>query len=102
RGGISQEGLDHRRPMVKIDEAAVDQALQTVYAIRVGLGLPAQPADGQDLGAVPADLDQNFSSVRQALATLLQSATQFGYFPTTWDATPQQAVRDFYKQDPKG
>src|SRR5207245_5076675 len=45
---------------------------------------------------------QNFSAVRQALADLLQSAAQFGYLITTWDATPKQAVADFYKQDPKG
>jgi membrane fusion protein (multidrug efflux system) len=33
---------------------------------------------------------------------LLQSAAQFGYVITTWDATPKQAVAEFYKQDPKG
>ena len=101
-GGISKEDLDQRRQMVKVDDAAVDQAQQAVYAIRVGLGLPATPPKGQDLGDVPADLDQNFSSVREALATLLQSAAQIGYFPTSWNATPKQAVADFYKQDPKG
>ena len=45
-GGISKEELDVRRQTVKVDEAAVDQALQQVYATRVGLGLPAQPAKG--------------------------------------------------------
>ncbi len=69
---------------------------------RVGLGLPAEPPKGHDLTEVPADLDQNFSTVRQALADLLQSAAQFGYFPTSWNATPKQAIADFYKQDPKG
>jgi membrane fusion protein (multidrug efflux system) len=101
-GGISKEELDQRRQTVKVDKAAVAQALQEVYAIRAGLGLPAQPPKGQDLTAVPPDLDQNFSSVRQGLGTLLQSASQFGYFPTTWDATPKQAIEDFYKQDPEG
>ena len=37
---------------------------------RVGLGLPAQPPKGHDLSDVPADLDQNFSAVRQALGAL--------------------------------
>jgi hypothetical protein len=60
-GAISKEDLDVRRQTVKVDEAAVDQALQSVYAIRVGLGLPAQPAQGHDLTEVPADLDQKFS-----------------------------------------
>jgi membrane fusion protein (multidrug efflux system) len=101
-GGISKEDLDQRRQTVKVDEAAVDQALQSIYAIRVGLGLPERPPPGHDLGEVPPDLDQNFSAVREALATLLQSAAQFGYFPTSWDSTPKQAVANFYKQDPKG
>jgi membrane fusion protein (multidrug efflux system) len=42
-GGISKEELDQRRQTVKVDQAAVDQALQQVYAIRVGLGLPTTP-----------------------------------------------------------
>jgi membrane fusion protein (multidrug efflux system) len=100
--GISKEELDQRRQTVKIDEAAVEQALQQVYAIRVGLGLDAEVAEGHDLGEVPPDLDQNFSSVRQALGELLQNAAQLGYFPISWNATPKQAVEDFYKQDPKG
>ncbi len=58
-GGISKEDLDQRAQTVKVDEAAVDQALQAVYATRVGLGLPAQPPKGHDLSEVPADLDQN-------------------------------------------
>jgi membrane fusion protein, multidrug efflux system len=101
-GGISKEDLDQRRQTVKVDEAAVEQALQAVYAIRVGLGLPANPGPGHDLAEAPPDLDQNFSTVRQALADLLQSAAQFGYLITTWNATPKQAVADFYRQDPKG
>jgi membrane fusion protein (multidrug efflux system) len=101
-GGISKEELDQREQTVKVDEASVDEAQQAVYAIRVSLGLPAQPPAGQELGEVPPNLDQNFSSVRQALATLLQSAAQFGYTPTSWDSTPKQAVADFYKQDPEG
>jgi membrane fusion protein (multidrug efflux system) len=101
-GGISKEDLDQRRQNVKVDEAAVDQAQQQVYAIRVGLGLKAEPSKGHDLGEVPPDLDQDFSAVRQALADLLQSASQFGYMPTSWTSTPKQAIADFYKQDPEG
>jgi membrane fusion protein (multidrug efflux system) len=101
-GAMSQEDLDQRRQTVKVDQAAVDQALQQVYAIRVGLGLPAQPPSGKDLGYVPPDLDQNVSSVQQNLGTLLQSAAQFGYFPSKWGGTPQQTLEDFYKQDPQG
>src|SRR5262249_34022615 len=101
-GGISKEELDQRRQSVKVDEAAVDQALQAVYAIRVGLGLPAQPPKGRDLTDVPPDPDQNFSSVREALGALLQSAAQFGYFPASWNSTPKEVLDTFYKQDPEG
>jgi membrane fusion protein (multidrug efflux system) len=101
-GGISKEELDQRRQTVKVDQAAVNQALEQVYAIRVGLGLPARPPGDKGLTDVPPNLDQDFSSVRQSLGTLLQSAAQFGYFPTRWDSTPKQALADFYKQDPQG
>ena len=65
------EELDQRRQTVKVDEAAVDQALQQISAIRVGLGLPVTPPDGKDLTDVPPELDQNFSTVREALALVL-------------------------------
>jgi membrane fusion protein (multidrug efflux system) len=100
--GISKEELDSRRQTVKVAEAMAEQALQQVYAVRVGLGLPAQPPKGQNLTDVPPDLDQNFSTVREALGMLMQTAAQFGYFPTSWNATPKQVVEAFYKQDPKG
>ncbi|HVC97324.1 MAG TPA: HlyD family secretion protein [Pirellulales bacterium] len=101
-GGISKEGLDERRQAVKVAEAQVDQALQQVYAIRVSLGLSAQPERGDDLTDVPDDIEQNFSSVRQALGQLMESAAVFGYSPASWNATPKQAIDEFYKQDPEG
>ncbi|MBV8230716.1 MAG: efflux RND transporter periplasmic adaptor subunit [Planctomycetaceae bacterium] len=100
-GGISKEELDQRRQTVKVQEAAVDQALQVVYATRVGLGLPARPEPGHDLGEVPADLDQTFSAVRQVFGQLRRSAAQFGYRPTTWKGTPKQLLEEFYKLDPE-
>jgi membrane fusion protein (multidrug efflux system) len=101
-GGISKEELDQRQQTVKADRAAVEQALQQVYAIRAGLGLPERPPKGKELTDVPPDLDQNFSTVREALSDTLQSAALLGYFPTSWDATPNQAKAAFYKQDAKG
>lgn len=101
-GGISKEDLDLRRQTFKVDEAGVEQALQTVYAIRVNLGLPFRPAKGNDLTEVPPDLDQNFSAVRQALAELLQSASQLGVVPSTYNGTPRQIVEEFYRRDPGG
>jgi membrane fusion protein (multidrug efflux system) len=101
-GGISREELDQRRQAVKVDKAEVDQALQQVYALRAGLGLPDKPPEGHELTQVPPDLNESFSSVRQALGTLMQDAAQFGYFPATWDSTPKQTVAEFYKHDPLG
>jgi membrane fusion protein (multidrug efflux system) len=99
---MSKEELDERRQTVKVDEAAVDQALQAVHATRVGLGLPAEPPRGHDLTEVPADLEQTYSAVRAALGQLTQYAAQFGYAPGSWTWTPKQAIEEFYKQDPKG
>ena len=39
---------------------------------------PSRPT-GHDLSEVPADLDQTFSAVRQALGSLVQTAAQLGY-----------------------
>ncbi|HEV3122868.1 MAG TPA: efflux RND transporter periplasmic adaptor subunit [Isosphaeraceae bacterium] len=99
-GGISKEDLDVRRQSVKVAEASVDQALQAVYASRVGLGLPTQPPAGKDLGDTPPDLSETFSTVRQALGLLLQSAAELGYSPAKFDAAPKEAIEEFYKQDP--
>jgi membrane fusion protein, multidrug efflux system len=102
KGTISKEEFDQRKEAVKVADAAAEQVLQQIYAIRVSLGLTARPPEGKQLADVPDDLDQNFSTVRQALAELMQSATQIGYFPGSWNATPKEVVAAFYKQDPKG
>jgi membrane fusion protein, multidrug efflux system len=101
-GGISKEDFDTRLQTVKVDEAAVDQALQAIYATRVGLGLLEVPPGGKDLGDVPPDLADNFSGVRQALGQLLHSAAELGYTPASWDVTPKAALVEFLKQDPSG
>jgi membrane fusion protein, multidrug efflux system len=100
--GISKEDLDQRRQAVKIDEATVEQALQQVYAIRAGLGLSVQAEQGKELSEVPPNLSQTFSTVRQAVGDLMQSAAQFGYFPKSFDEGPKEIIAEFYKQDPGG
>ncbi len=101
-GGISKEDLDTRSQTVKVDEAAVDQALQAVYASRVGLGLTAEPQAGKDLGEVPPGLVDDFSEVRESLGELIQSAADLGYVPASWDANPRQSLAEFLKLDPSG
>ena len=100
-GALSKEELDTRVRQVKVSEAQVKQTLEQVYQIRVGLGLPAQPKGG-DLTEVPPDLDQNFSSVRQALADLLQSAAPLGLYPPSYDAPPKEVIEEFLQARPAG
>ena len=66
------------------------------------LGLPAQPPEGTSLGDVPADLDETFSSVRQAQADLRQSAAQLGVVPSSYNLTPKEMLWEFYRRDPTG
>ncbi len=101
-GAISQQEVDQRQEAYRVAQAQVDQSLEQVYQVRVGLGLPAKPADGKPLTEVPADLSQNFSAVRQALADLMRSAAPLGFVPPSYDATPQQVIDAFYQQDPQG
>ncbi len=101
-GAISQQDLDLKLQDTRVADAQVKQALEAVYQVRVGLGLPAQPGFFDDLTQVPPDLDQTFSTVRQAVAELLQSAAPLGIFPSSYDLTPKQIIEEFYRRDPQG
>jgi membrane fusion protein (multidrug efflux system) len=98
-GGISKEDLDVRRQTVKVDEAAVKQALEAVYASRVYLGLPAEPETGKKLTDVPDDLVQTFSGVRTALYSLVQTMAQVGLPMASTNVTPKKFLEDFRKRD---
>ena len=99
---VSSEELDQKREQLDVAQAQLKQSLENIYQARVALGLPAQPATGKSLTDVPADLDQTFSSVRQAAAELLHAAAQLGIEQSSFDLTPQQILAEFYKRDPKG
>jgi membrane fusion protein (multidrug efflux system) len=100
-GAVGQEEFDTRTEALLVAKAQVEQALQGVYQVRVALGLPPKPETGDDLTQVPPDLDQTFSSVRQAQASLIQAAAQIGV-TDSFNKTPKQMVTDFYKRDPRG
>lgn len=100
-GAVAQETLDLRKETMLVAQAQVDEALQGVYQVRVGLGLPPKPETGDDLTQVPADLDQTFSTVRQAQFAILQDAAQLGV-NDSFNKSPKQMVTDFYKRDPEG
>jgi membrane fusion protein (multidrug efflux system) len=99
---VSAEEYDQKREALDVAKAKVTQALENILQARVALGLPAQPPAGTTLSEVPADLDQTFSSVRQAQADLLQSAAQLGVVPSSYDLTPKQTLEEFYRRDPGG
>jgi membrane fusion protein, multidrug efflux system len=99
---VSQEEYDERREALDVAKAQVTQALQNIYQARVALGLPAQVPAGKKLSDVPPDLDQTFSSVRQAQADLLQSAAQLGIVPSSYSLAPQEMLDEFYRRDPTG
>lgn len=100
-GALAQEELDRRHEVLLIAQADVQEALQGVYEVRVALGLPPEPATGSDLAQTPPDLDQTFSSVRQAQFALAGAAAQLGV-SEPFDLTPKQMVAEFYKRDPSG
>jgi membrane fusion protein, multidrug efflux system len=99
---VSQEEYDERRAALDVSKGQVAQALENVYQARVALGLPAQPPAGTSLGDVPADLDDTFSSVLQAMADLRQSAAQLGVLLSSYNLTPKQLLEEFHRRDPTG
>jgi membrane fusion protein (multidrug efflux system) len=101
RGAIPREEFDQRREAERTAEAAVKQSLEEVYEARVALGLAPQPEKGE-LTDVPDDLNQNFSSVRQALAELVQSMAQVGLPLVSSYDTPKKALDAFFSRDKEG
>jgi membrane fusion protein, multidrug efflux system len=94
---ISRQEYDRRQAALSAAQADVTQAMADVHQIRVSLGLPSQPESG-DLGEVPPDLDQTFSSVRAAQAALIQTAAQLGV-SHSYEQLPKQMVEQFEKLD---
>jgi membrane fusion protein (multidrug efflux system) len=99
-GAVTKEEVDRREQVLLVSKAQVQEALQEVYQIRVSLGLSAEAKDG-NLADVPDDLDQTFSSVRQATAELAQSAAALGVINQSLNQTPQQMINQFYDRDPQ-
>jgi membrane fusion protein, multidrug efflux system len=99
---VSAEEFDQKHEALDVAKGQVKQALENIHQARVALGLPAEAPEGTSLGDVPANLDQNFSSVRQALADLYQSAAKLGVVASSYNLTPKQVIEEFYRRDPAG
>ena len=68
-----------------VANARIRQGLEDVFQVRLSLGLPIVRVNADtltkvpaDLGQTPPDLDQNYSTVRQAVGDLMQAVAQLG------------------------
>jgi membrane fusion protein (multidrug efflux system) len=93
----SRQQYDRALKTLSTAEAQVNEDLAEVYQARASLGLPVQPSSGEDLGQVPPNLDETFSSVLQAQADLIESAAQLGIIHS-FDQSPKQMLEEFEKQ----
>ena len=93
---VPRSEYDRRQAGLLAARADVTAALADVRQIRASLGLPQETDEG-DLGKVPADIDQTFSSVLQAQADLIQSAAQLGVIHS-FEETPKQMLAAFEKE----
>ena len=94
---VSRAEFDRRQAELATANAGVSQALAEIYQVRVSLGLPAQPGKGGDLGQVPPDLDQTFSTILEAQSEVIQSAARLGVVHS-YDQSPKQMVAEFEQQ----
>ena len=99
---ISAEDFDTKREALDAAKAQVAEALETVRQTRVALGLPRDPPQGKSLTDVPPDIDQNFSTVRQALGELIKAVAILGVVSGSYDMTPKEVIANFLKRDPSG
>jgi membrane fusion protein, multidrug efflux system len=90
---ITRQEYDQRQEALSVAQAGVKQAIADVHQSRVSLGLEAQPKSG-DLGEVPPDIDQTFSSVREAQAALINSAAQLGV-AHSYEQLPKEMLKQF-------
>jgi membrane fusion protein, multidrug efflux system len=90
---ISRQEYDRRQAVLSESQAEVTQAMADVDQIRVSLGLPTKPDSGE-LGEVPSDLDQTFSSVRDVQAALIRTAAQLGV-GHSYEQLPKQMLQQF-------
>jgi membrane fusion protein (multidrug efflux system) len=96
---ISKEQLDLRKEALLVAQSRLEEARQAVYQIRIALGLPAKPERGGELDQVPPDLDQTFSSVREAQASTIRAVSGLGV-TIPFNKSPRQMIADFYARDP--
>jgi membrane fusion protein (multidrug efflux system) len=101
RNAVAREEYDKYVETERTAAAGVKQALEEVHEARVALGLAPHP-EKRDLTDVPAEINQTFSGVRQAMADVNQSMAQLGFPLVSVSLTPQQALDEFARRDKDG
>lgn len=101
RGAIASEEYDRREKAVLVARDEVEAALAETAQIRVNLGLRALSVKTSDLAQVPANINQIFSSVRQAQSELIEIAAQLGVVHSFVEE-PKQMLEDFEHRAPQG
>ena len=82
---MSSEEFDQKREALDVAKAQVTAGAGECLSGARRARTAAQPTEGTGLTDVPANLDQTFSSVRQALGELMRSAAQLGVVPSSYD-----------------
>ncbi len=97
RGDVSRAEFDRRQADLSTADAGVAQALAEIRQVRASLGLPPASDKGEDLGKVPDDLDETFSSILEAQSELIQSAAQLGIVHS-YKESPKRMLEQFENQ----
>ena len=97
REDVPRAEYDRRQAVLTTATADVTQARAEIRQVRASLGLPPATDNDAELGQVPPDLDETFSSILQAQSDLIQSAAQLGVVHS-YDQTPKQMLDEFEKQ----
>ena len=102
KGAMVSEEYDRRRKAVLVAKDQIQRDLAEIAQVRVDLGLTALPPKGADLTQVPSNIDQTYSTVRQAQEGLGQRAAQLGVPHQSFEDTPKQMLEKFMKLAPQG
>jgi membrane fusion protein, multidrug efflux system len=104
----SKQDVDLKRQDFQVAQSKVRQTVEKMNQIRAGLGLATIHINADDITKPPAslvdtpkDLDQTFSSVRQAVADVMQNAAPLGVSPSSFDLTPRRLLDEFLERDPE-
>jgi membrane fusion protein (multidrug efflux system) len=98
KGAVGKQDLDAAVEAAGVADALVKQTVEEVRQVRVSLGLPPDPEDG-NLAAVPPNLNQTFSTVRQAVADLMHNMAKVGLPLLKYEATPKEVIEEFKSRD---